>query len=104
MQRIKTIFPFTFVLIFPIFINAQARHTISGTVIDKRSGETLIGASVVLPELPHAAVLSNSYGFYSINAVAGKYKLVVSFTGYLNDTLLIPLDRDTVVRVALVVE
>src|ERR1700727_2241132 len=62
--------------------SAQTRHTVSGTIRDKNSGETLIGASVIFLEHPHASVLSNAYGFYSINAAPGNYKMVVSFTGY----------------------
>ncbi|HWK07415.1 MAG TPA: TonB-dependent receptor [Puia sp.] len=82
-------------------LSAQARHTVSGTIRDQKSGETLIGASVTLLELPHSSALSNSYGFYSINAPAGNYKLVVSFTGYDNDTLTISLNKDIVAPIAL---
>src|SRR5258708_1465248 len=80
---------------------AQARHTINGTVRDTKSGETLIGASITLLELPHSSALSNAYGFYSINAPAGNYRMVVSFTGYDNDTLTISLSKDIVVPVGL---
>ena len=41
----------------------QSRHTISGTVREKKSGETLIGASVYLLEQPKTATLSNAYDF-----------------------------------------
>ena len=74
--------------------SAPTRHTVSGTIRDKNSGETLIGASVIFLEHPHAAVLSNAYGFYSINAAAGNYKMIVSFAGYQSDTLSLALDRD----------
>jgi CarboxypepD_reg-like domain/TonB-dependent Receptor Plug Domain len=80
---------------------AQARHTVSGTVRDAGSGETLIGASVVLLERAHSGILSNAYGFYSINATAGNYTMVVSFTGYQNDTIHLFLAKDTVVAVNL---
>lgn len=81
-------------LLFPLLLRAQVRHTVSGTIRDAASGETLIGASVNLLEQPRSGVLSNTYGFYSINAATGRYKLVISFAGYRGDTLNIDLDRD----------
>lgn len=85
----------------PFLLLAQARHTVSGTVRDLATGETLIGASVLFPDHPRDAVLSNAYGFYSIHAAAGKYQMVVSFTGYTGDTIRLLLDRDTVIDVNL---
>src|ERR1700753_1452944 len=90
MQRILS----TILLLIPFLAHAQGRPAVSGTIRDAASGETLIGASVFLAEQPRSAVLSNSYGFYSINAPAGHYTLIVSFTGYKNDTLPIDLTRD----------
>ena len=97
MQRIISIT----LLLFPLFAAAQTRHTVSGTVRDSASGETLIGASLVLLEQPRSAVLSNSFGFYSINVPVGHYKLVVSFAGYRTDTLAIDLARDVALNVQL---
>ncbi|MBT1695850.1 carboxypeptidase-like regulatory domain-containing protein [Fulvivirgaceae bacterium PWU4] len=55
--------------------------TISGHIRDAVSGETLIGASVLLDEL-HAGTFSNAYGFYSLSVPAGTYTLKISFVGY----------------------
>ncbi|GGA98532.1 TonB-dependent receptor [Puia dinghuensis] len=82
------------VLFLPLLLMAQARHTVSGTVRDAASGETLIGASIFLLERPHSAVLSNAYGFYSLSAPPGNYHLIVSFTGYRSDTIPVSLDHD----------
>lgn len=97
MQRILS----TIFLLLPFLVHAQGRPTVSGTVRDAASGETLIGASVLLAEQPHSAVLSNSFGFYSINAPAGHYTLVVSFTGYKTDTLPIELSKDITLDIQL---
>src|ERR1700744_5769581 len=100
--------PNPLILLFPFLLTAQPpppppqpRHSVSGTVRDATSGETLIGASVVLLERPHSGILSNAYGFYSINAIPGRYMMVVSLAGYRNDTIKVALDRDTVISVAL---
>jgi hypothetical protein len=97
MQRIISIT----LLLLPLLAVAQVRHTVSGTIRDSASGETLIGASLVLLEQPRSAVLSNSFGFYSINAPAGHYTLVVSFAGYRSDTTKITLDKDLALAVQL---
>ncbi len=71
--------------------NAQNRYTISGTVRDGSTGEILIGATISLQELPRSGILSNAYGFYSITAPAGKYTLLISFSGYQQDSLPVDL-------------
>src|SRR5260221_14108772 len=73
---------------------AQGRHIVSGRVRDKATGEVLIGASVSLLEIPRSGILSNAYGFYAISAPAGKYMLLISFTGYLTDTPPVTLDKN----------
>ena len=91
-----------FILIFfPLFSFSQSKYTVSGTVRDKNSGEVLIGASVTLVAGAQVGVLSNSYGFFALTAVPGKYKLMVSFAGYQADTLQIDLNKNTIVPVEL---
>ena len=70
------------------------RYTVSGTVRDKTTGEVLIGASVTLLENPRSGILTNAYGYYAISAPAGKYTLLMSFAGYLTDTLPVTLDKN----------
>jgi hypothetical protein len=87
--------------LLPLLASAQARHTVSGTVRDKSSGETLIGASIVFVETPNVSAISNSYGFYSISAIPGVYTMVVSFAGYGNDTVTVYLRKDTSISIGL---
>jgi hypothetical protein len=67
---------------------------VSGTIIDKASGEVLIGATIFLLERPGSGAISNSYGFYSLTAPQGNYTLVISFAGYQTDTIRIKLTRN----------
>ena len=86
---------FLFVLLISTLISeGQVTHTVSGIVRDKKSGETLIGASVRLLELPKTTTLSNAYGFYSITAPAGQYILIISFSGLQTDSIKISLEKD----------
>jgi TonB dependent receptor/CarboxypepD_reg-like domain/TonB-dependent Receptor Plug Domain len=98
---VKRVFFFIVILLSFISVTAQQKHTVSGSVKDQRTGETLIGASIALSELPGAGVLSNSYGFYSISAPPGNYHLVVSFSGYQVYTVPVFLTKDIVLPVVL---
>lgn len=60
----------------------QKNGTISGTIKDASTGETLIGATVRIREIPQSGTSSNSYGFYSISAPEGNYTLIYSYVGY----------------------
>lgn len=63
------------------FLQSQEKFTISGVIKDKSNGETLIGASVFLQDTS-TGTITNDYGFFSISASQGNYKLIVSFLGY----------------------
>jgi hypothetical protein len=67
---------------FSFLSYAQNKVTVSGTIRDAVSGETLIGANIRVQELPAAVSVSNTYGFYSIGVPAGNYTLLVTYTGY----------------------
>lgn len=73
---------------------AQVKHTVSGTIKDAKTGETLIGATIVLKGKTTSAVLSNGYGFYSISAPESDYVLLASFSGYTTDTVEISLNKN----------
>lgn len=82
--------------------NAQQKHTMSGIIREKNSGEVLIGASVYLLERPNSGSVSNAYGFYSITAPAGTYTLIISFAGYRQDSLKVELSKDLFTGIELV--
>jgi outer membrane cobalamin receptor len=61
---------------------SQEKHTVSGYIKTSSSGEELIGATVktmVNGEL--IGCVANSYGFYSLTLIEGKYELQFSFVG-----------------------
>ncbi len=74
--------------------SAQNKVTLSGSVKDKKTGEVLIGASILLLENKGPGTLSNGYGFYSVSAPSGNYNLVISFSGYTPETRKISLLND----------
>lgn len=93
-----------FIGLMPILTYSQVKpkHTVNGTIRDKQTGETLIGANVKLTKLAGLGTVSNAYGFYSITAEEGSYTLVVSFAGYVNDTIALNLTQNKELNIALV--
>jgi len=76
-----------------LFIFAQSKYTISGTIKNTSNGETVFGASVFLGNTS-IGTISNEYGFFSITAKEGTYTLSVSYLGFLDNHQEIVLDRD----------
>jgi hypothetical protein len=92
--------PLLLVILFPLALYAQPKrnYSISGTIKDKKSGETLSGASVGFLGHPRLGVLTNSYGFYSITLEEGRYAVIISFSGYATDTIDLDLRQNVVLN------
>jgi hypothetical protein len=90
-------------LLSPGLVLAQSKKTftISGTIKDKASGETLPAATVSFVELPGKGVTSNSYGFYAISIPEGSYTMLTTYTGYTTDTLKILLTKNMLINKSL---
>ncbi len=80
-----------FVLLGVTQLLAQQKFTVSGTIKDKKNGETMIGVTVFPLELSGTGTSCNEYGFYSLTLPEGKYHIVYSFIGYKPDTAFINL-------------
>ena len=74
---------------------AQTRHTLSGTIESAQTGETLIGANIVVTELKGVGAASNAYGFFSMTIPEGRYTILVQYLGFktLRDTVVLDQDR-----------
>lgn len=59
---------------------------VSGYIYDKKSGETLIGASIALPDYSGGSI-TNAYGFYSITIPEDITELRVNYMGYNGTTI-----------------
>jgi len=90
------------ILLFTIFhLAAQTKYTVSGYVSDASNGEQLIGVTVSLAGSTKVSVSSNEYGFFSLTAPAGDYKLTIGYVGYDIDRRTISLTKNTQLKVAL---
>jgi hypothetical protein len=75
------------------FSKAQERFTLSGTVRDSASGESLIGVSLRIPEIT-TGINTNAYGFYSITLPAGDYTLLCNYLGRRSRSIPIHLSQN----------
>lgn len=68
----------------------RGQHTLNGYIRDSKTGETLIGATLLVKELSNTGTVSNTYGFYSLTLPKGDYTIICNYLGY--NTLVIHVD------------
>ncbi len=78
----------------------KERYTLSGTITETSSKETLIGVNILVPEI-QAGTISNEYGFYSITLPEGTYEVVFSNLGFQNQTKTISLNQNIKLDISL---
>ncbi len=84
-----------------LVVNLYAeKHTISGYISDKVSGETLI-ASAVFDTRSKKGTIANDYGFYSLSLPKGEVVLEFSYVGYQKIEKRFILSKDTVLNIEL---
>ena len=64
-------------------VYSQEKVTLRGTITAKTNTETIIGASIFIPEAKVSTV-TNAYGLYSITLPKGEYTIVISCVGFEN--------------------
>lgn len=87
------------ILLFIVLVSSlssfsQEKYTLSGTITDTNSNETLIGVNIIIPELK-TGVTTNEYGFYSITLPKGSYKVQISYFGYQSIEESVDLNQNT---------
>jgi len=75
-----------------LFRARPEKYTLSGYVVDARSGERLISATVH-DERSGKGAVTNAYGFFSLTLPAGRLKLVIRYLGYKTQGREVLLDR-----------
>jgi hypothetical protein len=73
---------------------SQERVTLSGTISNKSNTETLIGATIYIPEAK-VGITTNSYGFYTTTVPKGTYTIIISHMGFDNIEETITLTKNT---------
>lgn len=77
-----------------VFSFAQEKFTISGTISDASSNETLIGVNIYAPDLK-IGTTTNEYGFYSLTLPKGEHIIEISYVGFQTITQQVSLAKNT---------
>lgn len=93
-----------FLLFNTVSVLAQPRYTISGTVKQASSGETLIGVTVLVQGNARIGVTTNAYGYYAISLPQGKYTLDFSYVGYKQQSVAVQLDSNILLNISMIDE
>lgn len=93
------------ILTFLIFLGSiavfsQEKFTLSGTISEQESGETLIGVNVIIPTLQTGTV-TNQYGYYSITLPQGEYEVYYSSIGFATQKAQLSLSENVKQNLAL---
>ncbi len=80
--------------LFSFFAFSQEKYTISGTISDNESNETLIGVNVYVPSLK-IGTTTNEYGFYSLTLPKGEYTVEISYVGFRTVEQQVSLSKNT---------
>jgi hypothetical protein len=83
------IYSIIFFLNFTAYAQTKDKVVLSGYVRDSKTGEDLIGVSIIIKETGKGAI-TNEYGFYSITLVSGDYNISIKYLGY--TTITQPMD------------
>lgn len=103
-SRARTFAVLAFFMLAIVDVHAQNKFTLSGVVKSAQTGETLIGANVVVRELQNVGAASNAYGFFSLTAPEGRYTILVQYLGYRTRKDAVDLRQDTTVNFELTPE
>lgn len=82
--------------------NKTDRFTISGTIKDSKTGEELIGATVIVKDTSGIGAVTNAYGFYSLTMPASKNKIAVRYLGFDEYNVTLDSAKNQTIDVSLV--
>jgi hypothetical protein len=79
----------------------RRKFTLSGTISDSKTNETLIGVNIFITETK-TGIMTNEYGFYSITLPKGTYRIQISYLGYESVEETISLTQDVKKKISLI--
>lgn len=80
-------------VLLSLSVHAQKKCTLSGYIRDSATGESVIGATIVVAG-GGQSVSSNQYGFFSLTLDSGTYVLAISHVGFVTQGYPITLDQN----------
>lgn len=80
-MKLRTTFFISLFITLSFSCFSQQKFTLSGSISEASSNETLIGVTIAIKEL-QTGVTTNEYGFYSITLPKGNYQIIISYLGF----------------------
>lgn len=96
-----TIFTIIFIISLEAAGQSSQKFTVSGYVTDIESGESLIGAGVLIGGESKTGASTNEFGWYNLSLREGRTTIEYHYVGYEPRTIDLDLNKDTVINVAL---
>lgn len=84
-------------------MQADEKNTISGYIKEAENGESIIGATIYVPQLSKGAI-TNIYGFYSLSLPIGVYSVKYSYLGHETQEVNVAFDHDQTIGIELKVK
>ncbi len=91
---LKKIIPFVLILFISNLGFSEEKFTLSGTISDANSNETLIGVNIIAKDTKLYAT-TNEYGFYSLTLPKGDYEILISYVGFTTISEAFSLNQNT---------
>ncbi|MCH2083851.1 MAG: TonB-dependent receptor [Saprospiraceae bacterium] len=89
------------ILALPFWLQAQETATLSGTIIEAETGETLIGATILVANY-NLGTTTNEYGFYSLSIPKGEeINVEFSYVGFSSVIKKLTLKEDQTINIEL---
>ncbi|WP_445664918.1 SusC/RagA family TonB-linked outer membrane protein [Fodinibius sp. AD559] len=86
-------------LVLGLTLPGLAQSSVSGTVTDAQSGETLPGVNITVKNMPERGTATNANGTYNLNVPSLQDTLVYSFVGFVKQE--VPINGRTTIDVSL---
>ncbi|MDA0176208.1 TonB-dependent receptor [Mesoflavibacter profundi] len=100
-MNLKLILSIAFFIQLSLQAFAQEKFTLSGTISDFNTNESLISVNIIIPEL-NTGTTTNEYGFYSITLPKGNYNVIISYLGYAETSETINLNENIIKNFSLI--
>jgi hypothetical protein len=98
-------FTFTLMLCLTLVANALAQGTLKGKITDEKTGETLVGVTISIPELKTVAAFSDEDGDFELKAPDGTYTVEVRYMGYITKQIAdVKLENGTITPMTLAIK
>lgn len=98
-------FTFILMLCLTVVANAFAQGTLKGKITDEKTGETLVGVTISIPELKTVAAFSDEDGDFELKVPDGTYTVQVRYMGYVTKELTdVKIESGTITPMTLAIK